>query len=240
MRKLIIGVIGNPQIDSEGYPLTALYNEYKNVLIDNNAIPFIICPLSNIDYFNTDTGLEPEITDKEKEMYKEMVDMCDGLLIQGAYKLYNFDEYIVRYALSKDMPILGICAGMQLLASIDNNEDSLVFIDTKNHNDIYNDYVHDVSIKDNSLLHSIINTNRLKVNSRHKYKIDKVNKFVVSATSDDNIIEAIELPNKLFVLGLQWHPEKLYYKDESSKLIIKYFIQKVGEYANNINKKFTN
>lgn len=240
MRKLIIGVIANPQIDSEGYPLTALYNEYKNVLIDNEVIPFMICPLSNIDYFNTDDGLEPNITDKEKELYKEMVDMCDGLLIQGAYKLYNFDEYIVRYALSKDMPILGICAGMQLLASIDNNEDSLVFINTKNHNDIYNDYVHDISIKDNSLLHSIINTNRLKVNSRHKYKIDKVNKFVVSATSDDNIIEAIELPNKLFVLGLQWHPEKLYYKDESSKLIIKYFIQKVGEYANNINKKFTN
>lgn len=240
MRKLIIGVIANPQIDSEGYPLTALYNEYKNVLIDNEVIPFMICPLSNIDYFNTDDGLEPNITDKEKELYKEMVDMCDGLLIQGAYKLYNFDEYIVRYALSKDVPILGICAGMQLLASIDNNEDSLVFINTKNHNDIYNDYVHDISIKDNSLLHSIINTNRLKVNSRHKYKIDKVNKFVVSATSDDNIIEAIELPNKLFVLGLQWHPEKLYYKDESSKLIIKYFIQKVGEYANNINKKFTN
>ena len=239
MRKLIIGVIGNPQIDSEGYPLTAIYNEYKNVLIDNDAIPFVICPLSDIDYFNTDDGLEPEITDKEKDMYKEMVDMCDGLLIQGAYKLYNFDEYIVRYALSKDIPILGICAGMQLLASIDNDKDSLVFIDTKNHNIINKDYVHDIIIKEKTLLHSIVNTDRLKVNSRHKYKIDKVNKFIVSARSEDGIIEAIELPDKLFVLGVQWHPEKLYYKDESSKLIIKYFIKMVNEYAS-INKEFTN
>lgn len=239
MRKLIIGVIGNPQIDSEGYPLTALYNEYKNVLIDNDVIPFMICPLSNIDYYNTDDGLEPDIIDREKEMYREMVDMCDGLLIQGAYKLYNFDEYIVRYALSKDMPILGICAGMQLLASIDNDKDSLVFIDTKNHHIINKDYVHDIIIKEKTLLHSIVNTYRLKVNSRHKYKIDKVNKFIVSARSEDGIIEAIELLDKLFVLGVQWHPEKLYYKDESSKLIIKYFIKKVREYYN-INKEFTN
>ena len=239
MKKIIIGIIGNPQIDSEGYPLTAIYNEYKNVLVDNDVIPFMICPLSNIDYYNTIQGLETDITKKEKELYREMVDMCDGLLIQGAYKLYNFDEYIVRYALSKDMPILGICAGMQLLASIDNDKDSLVFIDTKNHNIINKDYVHDIIIKEKTLLHSIVNTDRLKVNSRHKYKIDKVNKFIVSARSEDGIIEAIELLDKLFVLGVQWHPEKLYYKDESSKLIIKYFIKMVNEYAN-ISKEFTN
>lgn len=232
MKTKIIGVIGNPEIDNEGYPLTALYNEYKNVIVDNDCIPFMICPLSNIDYFNTETDEVPELTDKEKKMYKSMVDICDGILVQGAYKLYNYDEFIVRYALKKNMPILGICAGMQLLANIDNGYDCLNLIDGEiNHQQLNKEYVHNIRIINNTLLSNIVGNNTIKVNSRHKYKISGVNKFKISAISEDGIIEGIELPEKLFVLGVQWHPEKLYDKDEYSKKIIKEFIKKVTEYS---------
>lgn len=53
----------------------------------------------------------------------------------------------------------------------------------------------------------------MKVNSRHKYEIINVNNAIVSARSDDGIIEAIEFPNKRFTMGVQWHPEDLYETD---------------------------
>ena len=50
-----------------------------------------------------------------------MVDLCDGIIIPGGYRIYEFYKYITEYAIKKDIPVLGICLGMQTLSRIDNN-----------------------------------------------------------------------------------------------------------------------
>ena len=66
--------------------------------------------------------------------------------------------------------------------------------------------------------------NKIMVNSRQNDTVNLNDNFVVDAKSRDNIIEAVHIPNKTFILGLQWHPEDL--SDEYSKKIFQYFIEK--------------
>lgn len=87
-------------------------------------------------------------------------------------------------------------------------------------------YIHKNKIISNTLLFKILNEKEIAVNSVHHSYIDiKLSKLVISAVSDDNIIEAVELPNHPFLVGLQWHPE--YLMDHNSKKILDYFIKTI-------------
>ena len=232
MPRRIIGVLGTPTVDDENDSVIALYNDYKNVIVKNDCISFMISPLLDINYYNTKLSEIPELTPKEKEIYDEMIDICDGILIPGGYKMYNFERYIIKKAIEKDMPVLGICKGMQLLASIDNGKECNQLINTSiEHRQKGKRYVHRLHIIDETLLSSIITEENILVNSKHRYHVTETNKFKVSAYSEDGLIEAIEMPNKKFVLGVQWHPEKMYYYDENADKIFKRFVKEVNNYS---------
>lgn len=131
---------------------------------------------------------------------KEAIKLCDGIILSGGKKLINNDFKLVKYLYEKDIPTLGICLGMQAMAEAYNNKKEEKI---ENHNQI-----HAVNIKEETKLYQIIKEKRIKVNSRHNYAISKTN-FIISATSDDNKIEAIESQDKKFFIGVQWHPESL-------------------------------
>ena len=158
--------------------------------------------------------------------------MCDGLLIPGGYKWYEFDEFIYNYALEKNIPILGICVGMQMMCRIDQNrnsvcEDTTIKNNTKiNHNQRDKKYVHSVSIVDNTKLSKIINKNKIEVNSKHNYHVDRIVNLKISAYSFDGLIEAVEYENKKFVIGVQWHPETMLDYDDDANKIFDEFINK--------------
>ena len=149
----------------------------------------------------------------------------DGFIFPGGYSWENLDEKILKYAFDNDIPALGICAGMQLIASMDkfgNVVDNCIAIGNSKHQS-KDEYVHEITINEGILL-DILGSNKIIVNSRHNDTVNLNDNFVVDAKSRDNIIEAVHIPNKTFILGLQWHPEDL--SDEYSEKIFKYFIEK--------------
>ena len=149
----------------------------------------------------------------------------DGFIFPGGYSWENLDEKILKYAFDNDIPALGICAGMQLIASMDkfgNVLDNCVAIGN-NHHQSKDEYVHEITIN-KGILFDILGSNKIMVNSRHNDTVNLNDNFTVDAYSSDNIIEAVHIHNKTFILGLQWHPEDL--SDEYSEKIFKYFIEK--------------
>ena len=126
----------------------------------------------------------------------------------------------VKYAKENNIPILGVCLGMQEMSAFLLGEEKDITKKILNHNGSE----HLVSIKRNSFLYDIIKKQEIFVNSRHNDYIPKLSSLYVSARSLDNCIEAIELKNHPFFLGLQWHPESLYETDESSRRIFNTFL----------------
>ena len=225
-KKAIIGVIGVPEHNDEGDPLIGLYKDYKNAIITSGGFPFMIPPLLDIDYYSTRLRDVPELTEDEKKTYREMIDMCDGIIMQGGYRIYNYCEYILNYAIEKDIPVLGVCMGMQLLAKIDNGDYCLEENDTDiNHRQPRVDYVHNVNILEGTMLKDIVKEEEIKVNSKHRFHVKGVNNFRISAYSEDGLIEGIELPGKKFVIGVQWHPEKMINYDPAAHRLFARFIE---------------
>lgn len=130
------------------------------------------------------------------------------------------DEYEIKLylkALEKDMPVLGICRGIQLMnigsggtLYQDINvqiENCLGHFPTNNP---YRNYCHTVNIDKDSRLYNIFGKEELKVNSFHHQAVKKLaDNFKVTAKSSEGIIEGIEHIDKKFVIGVQWHPEGL-------------------------------
>lgn len=215
--KPIIGIVGRVGSD-DGYTTIYSSDSVRRCIIKKGGIPILIMPPNDKDLDKIDSREILELTESERYDLKKVIDLCDGIVMPGSYRLFNYDNFIYEYASNLDKPILGICAGMQLMGLMDTNlklkqNDSFHF--QKNVK-----YVHEVKIIKNTLLYQILKKDVIKVNSRHNYHIDKVNNLIISGISSDGLIEAVEAKNKKFILGVQWHPEvMLDYDDDSNKII---------------------
>lgn len=185
-----------------------------------------IVQVQDVDYYDTKFNEYRELSELEKKSIDNYLDMVDGVLFPGGHKITPFDVYLLRRCIERDIPTLGICLGMQLMSCY--NEYFEVY---RNESDInhYQDsdlgFAHKVLIKKDSTLYKILEKEELMVNSFHNYHVSIDNQYIVTANSEDGYIEGIELPNKKFHMGIQWHPEISYEFDEDSKKIINYFIE---------------
>ncbi len=125
-----------------------------------------------------------------------------------------FELALMRGLLAKDLPILGICGGQQLLAVALGG--SLVqHIPDEIPSDIPHEQPnprteagHEVIVAANTLLHRIVGQERIPVNSAHHQAVKAVpGSILVNARAPDGVIEGIEDPARQFCLGVQWHPE---------------------------------
>ncbi len=220
--KPIIGIVGRADVASEDYSVICCYESVRRSVIKCGGIPILILPNQDVEYEKSIPKDMDRLTDNEKEDLKRVLNMCDGIIMPGTYKLYEYDKFIYESALELDMPILGICGGMQLMGL--NDDGTLIKNNVDNHFKRDEKYVHKVSVVEDTLLKKIVSKDELNVNSRHNYHLSKVSNLKVSAYSEDGLIEAVEYPNKKFVLGIQWHPENMLDYDEYNKKIIEAFI----------------
>lgn len=204
------------------------------------------------DYFSaiTKAGGVPVALTLSMENIHDYADALDGLLLPGGdYDIppdvygddsihetvvmkkgrLEFDMTLTKEFLKRDIPILGICLGEQLLAVMHGGA-LMQHIDHEvpNHLEHYQEDrlkpVHEIKIKEGSLLCRILGETSILVNSHHHQAVKaEAEGFVVSARSGDGVIEAIEVPGKKFCLGVQWHPEHLTHEKEID--IFKTFVE---------------
>lgn len=140
---------------------------------------------------------------------------------------------IARWALDDDLPILGICRGNQVLnvaaggTLIQDIPSSLTtdLIHSIPYSTPRSHRSHSVEIDASSRLASILGTTRVDVNSLHHQSVEKTGQSVkVTAHAPDGVVEAIEIPDKRFVVGVQWHPEDMN-DDDAMQRLFNAFVQ---------------
>ncbi|HAL64295.1 MAG TPA: hypothetical protein DCP10_01860 [Bacteroidales bacterium] len=185
------------------------------------------------------------------------LDECDGLLITGGEDIYpafygkecdtlkceGIDRYrdtlemmAFKKALHRGLPVFGICRGLQLInvalgGTLLADVPSDLGIEITHRSNNNEDCLHPVCVNDSTLLLSITGIKEVYVNSKHHQGIDRLaNDLKASAFAPDQLIEAIEWKEpsqRNFLMGVQWHPERLTISPEMSQTLANEFIHQV-------------
>jgi putative glutamine amidotransferase len=173
----------------------------------------------------------------------ELLDLLDGLVLAGGADIDpavygerahpetvdtvperdRFEITLVRAAIERDLPVLGICRGMQLinvayggtllqhLPERFGHHEHLRVVGTFDGAD------HDVDLIEGSLAARAAGETHHATKSHHHQGVDRLGEGlqISGSSSMDGLPEAIEMPDRRFVLGVQWHPEA----DDTSRVV---------------------
>ena len=174
----------------------------------------------------------------ERDGCAALLDRLDGLVVSGgvdiAPGLYGaethpavsavnperdrFETAILRGALARDLPVLGICRGIQLL-NVVRGGTLIQDIPTETGSEVAHDppgrardeVAHGVEIEGGTLLADLLGAGRAEVNSFHHQAVSRLGDgLVVSARSADGLVEGVELAGARFTVAVQWHPESFW------------------------------
>ena len=218
-----------------------LNQSYVNAISDLGGVPLLLAKTDELD------------------VIEEQVHRIDGLYLTGGSDInpatydeephenlgkveHGRDEYeiqVIKHAIKKKIPILGVCRGNQLLNSLNGGtmyqdlpsqkEGELIQHKQQSGRDFLQ---HTIEINQESKLYRIIQQDKIRVNSHHhQANKDIADEFRIAATAPDGVIEAIESKDEdHFILALQFHPEDAYTLDDSAKKILEAFIDAAVEY----------
>lgn len=236
MSKPFIGITGDYMISEKeislGQERYFVSKDFIDAVIEAKGVPVII-PIIN----------------KEEDIL-QIMDSLDGIILSGGFDvnpIYYGEEpskyvgftytprdlcelFIVKAAIEKDMPILGISRGQQVITVAFGGK---LYQDLSDNNNFYinhmqrasiNDIGHYVDILPGTRLFKIFEKEKLLVNSFHHQAAMVIpNNFIVSATSTDGVVEAIEHKTKP-IMAVQWHPEIMIKKHPIMLRIFEEFI----------------
>ncbi len=224
-KKIIIGIVSkhypedfykNRKID------TYIRDEVKQAIFDNGAIAIGILPTEFEIKYSEDEWKE-SLLQNEKENLISQIKLCNGIILQGGLETEEYETVVAKYCYDNDIPILGICAGQNNIARAVGGRTCKI-TNPEKHDKSY-DYVHKIKINKDSYFYDIVKTEEMKVNSRHQRTIKECNKLEIAAKCEDGYPDVIEAKDKKFYIGVRFHPESLYKKDQNMNNIFKRFIE---------------
>jgi putative glutamine amidotransferase len=140
-----------------------------------------------------------------------------------------FDEALFEAASRQEIPILGICYGMQLMVRFRNGVLDVHLPSQRPNADDHKlppDARHSIRIESHSRLARILGSEVCEVNSLHQQAVRQVGPMHrIVASSSDGVIEAIERSDSdasIWEIGVQWHPEKM--AEDSSRRLFRAFV----------------
>lgn len=238
MRPLIGMTLGTAEDEKKGR-LDRQYHDYAEAVAEAGGAPFWIPPLA------------------DKEALERILDVLDGLLLTGGGDLeaWRFGEephpslsgvqpwrdeaelYLYRRAREKGLPILGICRGCQVInvaegGSLIQDIPSLVPGSLAHQQTLPADEAsHSVQVEGESLLHRILGVDALGVNSFHHQAVGRVGEGLraTAKSPEDGVVEAVEGRSGSFLLGVQWHPERMVKKAPLMKRIFAAFVEEAAK-----------
>jgi len=177
----------------------------------------------------------PILLPHEPETADAYLDQIDGLIVTGGNfdvdpalfgaasrhdtvktkdRRTTFEMAVTRGALARQMPVLGICGGQQLMhvalggGLVQHIPDEIAKPLAHEQPNPRTEAGHNVSVVPDTLLHRIVGKTEIPVNSAHHQAAKgEPDGIVVNAWASDGVIEGIEAPAYPFCLGVQWHPE---------------------------------
>lgn len=204
---------------------------YFDALIRAGAQPLMIPLITDYnlldDYLRRADGIMlPGGIDIAPQFYnEETAEYCGSIDL----KQDEMSLYAIKHAHQNKLPLLGICRGFQSInvyfgGSLyqDNQHQNARCFD--HHPKIARDsYAHEVTVVKPSQLFDIVGSEQIKVNSIHHQGIKTLGKgLIAEAHASDGLIEAIRYDD--YIIGVQWHPEALSYKDPHHQAIFDYFV----------------
>jgi putative glutamine amidotransferase len=143
---------------------------------------------------------------------------------------------LARWAIDDGKPLLGLCRGLQVI-NVALGGSLHQDLEAELPNAIKHDYfptagfprdylAHQVEIREGSRLARTFGARTVAVNSMHHQGVKHLGAdLVASAVAPDGLIEAIELPDEEFIVGVQWHPETLEQKDPRTRTLFGDFVE---------------
>jgi putative glutamine amidotransferase len=169
--------------------------------------------------------------DTSAEAPGQVLDMLDGLVLAGGSDLDpaaygavpgpetgpttperdRFELGLAHGAIERDLPVLGICRGMELLnvACGGTLDQHIEHLDLHRHTrGVFGD--HEVRLEPGSLAARAVGAERATVKSHHHQGVGELGEGLSASgwSEPDGLIEAVEMPGRAFVLGVLWHPEE--------------------------------
>jgi putative glutamine amidotransferase len=181
-----------------------------------------------------------------------LLDRLDGLLLTGGTDISPLyygerpssslgqteeerDAYeleLAKRALARDLPIFGICRGLQLL-NVAMGGSLHQDLHQSLGQDVFHAHIqfrkwqatHEIALEMGSRLHRIAGRDRIAVNSLHHQAIYRLGDgLLVTARADDGVVEAVEATSHTAVFAVQWHPEMMAERDKTQQLLFDHFV----------------